>query len=91
MSDLTEARGIADEEFCLGSGCHDMTREELTELTADRAFNPHDTSHGEVACGTCHKAHRQSVMYCSKCHDAATASVPEGWVTFQEAERLESR
>ncbi len=90
LADLTEARGIANEEFCLRSGCHDMTREELEASTADLAFNPHSTKHGTPDCGTCHKAHRQSVMYCTKCHDGAAANMPEGWLTFQEAEALEA-
>ena len=91
LTDLTEARGIANEEFCLNSGCHNMTREQLEESTADMAFNPHKASgHGAVDCGTCHKAHRQSVMYCTKCHDAAMANLPEGWISYQEAQALEA-
>ncbi len=90
QADLVEARGVDEDEFCLNSGCHDMTREELEASTADLAFNPHSSAHGDMACGTCHKAHRQSVMYCSKCHDAATAQTPEGWLTYQEAVALES-
>ncbi|MCI8468712.1 MAG: cytochrome c3 family protein [Eggerthellaceae bacterium] len=89
LSELTAARGVDQDQFCLGSGCHDMTRDELEELTSDRAFNPHSSAHGDVSCGTCHKAHRQSVMYCTKCHDAAEATMPEGWITFEQSQILE--
>lgn len=90
LAQLTSARGIASEEFCLNPACHDLTREELEAKTADRAFNPHASDHGTVDCGTCHKAHRQSVMYCSKCHDAAAANIPDGWISYQEAQALEA-
>lgn len=90
-SDLTAARGVANEQFCLSSGCHDMTRDELTQATSDMAFNPHDQAHGDVDCGVCHKAHRQSVMYCSKCHDAASAAIPDGWISYQQSQILETR
>lgn len=81
QSDLTEARGIDQDKFCLTDGCHEVTtREELKELTADKGFNPHETQHGEIACTECHKAHRASVMICAQCHDEA--EVPEGWVAY---------
>lgn len=77
------------DQFCLRSGCHDLTREDLTELTSDMAFNPHRWQHGETDCGECHKSHRASVFYCTQCHSEANASMPEGWVTYSEGQQLE--
>ncbi len=93
LSDLTEARGIASEQFCLNSGCHSnddgsaMTRDDLVEKTSDMKRNPHVQQHGEVACSECHKAHRASTVYCSKCHSDTT--IPDGWISYSEAESLE--
>lgn len=84
QADLTEARGVDEDEFCLNGECHDVTtREELFEATADRELNPHETQHGEMACTDCHKAHRTSVLICAQCHDEA--EVPEGWVAYDES------
>lgn len=93
LSDLTAARGIASEAFCLNSGCHTnddgfaMTRDDLIEKTSYMKRNPHVEQHGEVDCNECHKAHRASTVYCSKCHSDAT--IPDGWVSYKEAEALE--
>ncbi|MGV8083224.1 MAG: cytochrome c3 family protein [Coriobacteriia bacterium] len=78
---------FATERNCLTSGCHDMTREELSEKTSDLAFNPHDNTepHSDVACATCHSMHGQSVMYCTRCHSEALAVTPEGWLTASQA------
>lgn len=94
LADLVEARGIEEDEFCLNSGCHatadgtPMTREDLVERTADLSDtrNPHVAQHGEYACSQCHKAHSQSVNYCSQCH--ADAPVPEGWLSAIDAKKL---
>ena len=59
-----------------------MTRDELIQKTADVTFNPHYTQHGDIACSTCHKAHSDSVMYCTECH--AAAQTPDGWLTWDE-------
>ena len=93
LSDLIAARGIASEAFCLNSGCHvnddgsTMTRDDLVEKTSYMKRNPHVQEHGEVACSECHKAHRASTVYCSKCHSDAT--IPDGWISYKEAEALE--
>lgn len=85
--DLTKATGKARDEFCLNESCHNLTRDDLVELTADRGvYNPHLEHHEELDCGTCHKAHRASVLYCSQCH--ASAEVPEGWLSADEANKL---
>ncbi|MCI8468527.1 MAG: cytochrome c3 family protein [Eggerthellaceae bacterium] len=87
VTDLTAARGVAGDEFCLNEACHDLTRPELVELTADRAFNPHVSQHDEYACSDCHKAHRASVMICAQCH--TEAEVPAGWIqTVDDAQLM---
>lgn len=78
LTELTAARGVAGEEFCLNAACHNYTREQLVELTADREFNPHVSQHEERECSDCHKAHRASVMVCAQCH--TQAEVPDGWI-----------
>lgn len=90
LEQLTHARGLEGKQFCLNEGCHNITVEQLAEKTAEHELNPHDFSyHGEVACSDCHKSHRASVMMCSTCHD--NAPVPEGWITADEAESLNSQ
>jgi fumarate reductase flavoprotein subunit len=37
--------------------------------------NPHKSHVGELSCGKCHKEHRESVMFCNKCH-VYTIKVP---------------
>lgn len=89
LAELTEARGIDDEAFCLNSQCHTnedgtpMTRDDLFEATADLStrYNPHDNRHGEYSCETCHRAHSQSVNYCATCHEEAP--VPNGWLASE--------
>lgn len=84
LKTLVQARGIAPDEFCLNSACHDVTRDDLKALTASYVRNPHEQPHGKLECSDCHKAHRASVNACTNCH--ADAPVPEGWLrTSQEA------
>ena len=71
---------FADEEFCGGSGCHDISK--LAEATVGfegnaENYNPH-SSHQDYAlqCGDCHKAHSTSVLVCNDCH---ALNAPEGW------------
>ncbi len=71
-----------NESFCLNESCHNMTRDELTESTSNMAFNPHVQQHGDIDCGECHKAHSESVMYCTQCH--AEAEVPDGWMSYSD-------
>jgi cytochrome c nitrite reductase small subunit len=64
-------------EKCLS--CHEHgSYEELIARTADKDRNPHDSHWGEMDCRMCHKAHRDSVDYCSSCHAPVTDS--PGWV-----------
>ncbi len=80
--------GADGDAFCLRSGCHDMTRNELTERTADMAFNPHRWQHEEFECSDCHKSHRASVLYCTKCHTDAEQSLPSGWVAYDRSQQI---
>lgn len=86
LADLTEARGLDEDEFCLNDSCHNLTREDLAYVTADQVRNPHLPYHGDISCGQCHKAHRASVNYCSQCHD--DAETPAGWLTAQQDAQL---
>lgn len=87
LSDLTEARGVPGDEFCLNEACHNVTRADLEQATKDEwEFNPHTPQHGSQDCTACHKAHRQSVMLCTECH--TEAEVPEGWVSAAEGKQL---
>jgi len=97
LSDLTEARKLPDDEFCLNSSCHHLdqdsnvitTREELTKASSDLPFNVHDPHHDEFACSDCHKAHRASVDICANpgCHQGA-APVPPGWLNALETSEI---
>ena len=92
LSDLTEARGVASEQFCLNEACHTnddgsvMTRDDLIAKTSNYSRNPHVEQHESVDCGECHKAHRASVNKCTQCHD--DAPVPDGWITVAEEKKL---
>lgn len=82
LEDLTAARGIDADAFCLNESCHNMTRDDLAEKTSGMTRNVHVAEHDKLECSDCHKAHRASVVYCSKCHDDAT--IPEGWLSVTE-------
>lgn len=92
LSQLTAARGIDTEEFCLNSGCHlgddgqPLTRSDLVIATSDMTLNPHIAQHGELQCTDCHKAHRASVLNCTKCHE--DAEVPAGWLGYEDAKTV---
>lgn len=88
LADLTEARGIPSEQFCLNSGCHvnddgsAMTVDDLRAKTEGHGYNPHAWHNGDMECGDCHKAHATSVNQCTECH--AEAEVPAGWLTASQ-------
>ncbi|MBR0404273.1 MAG: cytochrome c3 family protein [Eggerthellaceae bacterium] len=88
VAQLGEAAGLGSDEMCLNESCHNLTRDDLYNLTAEEygTYNPHWSHHETLDCGTCHKAHRASVMYCSQCH--AQAVVPDGWLNMQQANEL---
>ncbi|MEF9842004.1 MAG: cytochrome c3 family protein [Raoultibacter sp.] len=81
-----EKRDYASEETCLKSGCHNMTREELTQKTAHLKRNPHDWSmHGTLnyECGDCHSMHGQQVDQCAGCHGDIQPT--KGWLPPAQA------
>lgn len=82
LEDLTAARGMEPDSFCLNESCHNLTREDLANATSDMKRNPHLSYHGDISCDSCHKAHRASVNYCTSCH--ADAETPAGWITAKE-------
>lgn len=86
LTQLTAARGASSDEFCLNESCHNLTRDDLKELTSNYERNPHDDHHAQFECSTCHKGHRASVMYCAECH--SDAEVPEGWITPAQEDEL---
>ncbi len=78
-------------EFCLNESCHNMTYEDLAKTTESYGeYNPHITEdrHQELECGDCHKAHRQSVNACSRCHDDGEITIPDGWLSYEESVAL---
>lgn len=91
LADLTEARGVEDDALCMNEACHTngtevATRDDLAQATASGSGrNPHDQHHGAIACDTCHKAHTQSINYCSDCHD--DADIPDGWLSVADAQK----
>lgn len=86
LADLTAARGLDEDAFCLNESCHNLTRENLVDATATMARNPHLAYHGDISCGQCHKAHRASVNYCTQCHN--DAETPTGWLTVNQDTQL---
>lgn len=92
LIELTEVSGKSYEQFCLNDACHELlTIDSLGEMTSYMDKNVHDVSDAPHSnktyeCGDCHKAHTQSVVICSQCHDDAT--VPDGWLTYDECRAL---
>lgn len=69
-----------DESLCLNEACHNMTRQELSEMSEGWAWNVHSDRHGSLECSTCHKAHSESTLTCAQCHEDAQALAEEiGW------------
>lgn len=87
--DLTAARGVDADQFCLNKNCHNMTRQDLVKATSSMPFNPHVSEHGESACTDCHKGHRASVLTCTKCHQDVVP--PKGWLSAQQDAALQKK
>lgn len=64
--------------------CHGSYKDlaERTKDFKDRGLgkNPHKSHYGEIDCNMCHKAHRDSVDYCSQCHQPGIKK--PGWKTI---------
>lgn len=91
LTDLVQARGVNSQQFCLNSDCHNMTYDDLAQATSNMTYNPHETHYDGLECSDCHKAHRASVYYCTKCHSDAADEMPEGWITYSESQELEQK
>lgn len=50
--------------------------------------NPHDSHWGPLPCNTCHKMHKPSVDFCSKCHLSPMQG--PAWESVQPSDRPES-
>jgi len=63
--------------FCLE--CHDSEEIKLATVNYNgTARNPHDSHYGDsLECFSCHRVHRESVMYCNSCHPDIRG--PEDW------------
>jgi hypothetical protein len=57
--------GNAPSSVC--NACHG-DYSEVAGLTEQVEPNPHDSHQGELKCTACHKAHRESVLFCNSCH-----------------------
>lgn len=88
-----ENSGVLDNDgFCINEGCHTLDQLELVNnIYTD--YPPHSIYMGmdscsedmsQLDCGSCHRMHEASVMYCTKCHE--DAPVPGGWVSYEEGQ-----
>ena len=94
---MTQARGIPKDEFCLNDSCHHVssidsspiiTRDDLWAATEHLVRNPHNPRHAARDCGECHNAHRASVNACSQSFCHGTYDIPAGWLTEPEERKL---
>lgn len=93
LSELNAYNKFPDSaEFCMNDRCHNMTRDDLARATGGTKYNPHVTAvnHDQMECSDCHKAHRQSVMACTRCHTTDEVDVPAGWLTAEESAKITS-
>jgi len=60
----TEPTTSPKEEKC--TTCHSIYGKKEEQLQG--IPNPHKSHIGELSCGKCHKEHRESVLFCNKCH-----------------------
>jgi len=49
------------------TGCHG-DYEAIAKRSEKVEPNPHDSHEGKLDCGVCHHSHRESELYCSRCH-----------------------
>jgi Zn finger protein HypA/HybF involved in hydrogenase expression len=91
LTQLVEARGVNSQKFCLNESCHNMTYDDLAKATSNMTYNPHQTHYDGLECSDCHKAHRASVYYCTKCHSDAESQMPAGWITYAQSQQLEQQ
>ena len=90
--------GEPGESFCANENCHvyllddngQLSYDKLEASTKSRAFNPHEQHHEMLSldCSDCHKGHRASTIVCTGCHEHENVALPDGWVTYEESQRL---
>ena len=90
--------GEPGESFCANENCHvyllgsdgKLSYDKLSDSTKSREFNPHEQHHEALSleCNDCHKGHRASTIVCTACHQHENVDLPEGWVTFNESQRI---
>ncbi len=98
LSDLVEARGIAEDEFCLNGDCHHVTedgkgdhlsRRDLEAATADldsKSTTRTTRSMASTPAASATRLTASSVNYCTQCHSSAV--VPDGWLSTSEAKKV---
>ena len=89
------------ESFCANEGCHvyllgdngELDYNKLEKSTQSLVFNPHEQHHEALSleCSDCHKAHRASTLVCTACHEHESVALPDGWLTYDESEKLMQR
>ena len=90
--------GEPGETFCANENCHvyllgddgQLSYDKLEASTKSRAFNPHEQHHANLTldCSDCHKGHRASTIVCTGCHQHEDVELPDGWVTYEESQKL---
>ena len=70
---------IGTREFCLA--CHDYQDAIAATVNYNGSSrNPHDSHYGDsIECYSCHRGHRESVMFCNSCHP--DISGPPTWTS----------
>jgi Cytochrome c3 len=49
------------------TGCHG-DYDAIAKRSEKVEPNPHDSHEGKLECGVCHHSHKESELYCSRCH-----------------------
>ena len=78
FSDPIIMTNIGTTGFCLR--CHDYDEAFASTVNyGGSGRNPHEPHGGEgLDCSSCHRVHRESIMYCNYCH--ADIPAPAGWI-----------
>ena len=97
-SGLQSWDGKTAESFCANASCHvyllgddgQLSYAKLADSTKGAAFNPHEQHHANLSleCTDCHKGHRASTIVCTACHEHENVTLPDGWVTYEESQKI---
>jgi len=67
---------LATRTFCLG--CHASYQAVAAKTVHyDGWYNPHVSHYGELECYQCHRVHRASELFCTRCH--LDMKLPPSW------------